>query len=51
MVEEEPVFEFTIFETALLFLIGGLFHLYPRHLNSLLIMTQHYVLDISDPQP
>ena len=53
IVEEEPIYEFSIFQTALLHLIGTYFVFdiaYPKTLYALLIMVQHYILSIYDTQ-
>ncbi len=53
IVEEEQIYEFSIFQTALLHLIGTYFVFdiaYPKPLYALLIMVQHYILSLHDAQ-
>ena len=54
MVEEEPTCELNNFQSALIHMMGSYFIYdiaYPKPLQSLLLMIQHYVFGLEDSQP
>ena len=53
VVEQEPLCEVSTFLSAIVHLIGSyyIYHIaYPKPLNSLLIMIQHFIFGIKDSQ-